>query len=922
MSRELRRTEMSDKLTGVRTTVRSQARAALIHRTRSHHSVALVISAIERIERMERRLLPKTLQRWLARRLGLEGRTISSMISSPDGHIDEWITGVLSGWAWIPVRPEHHVTIVVTAGGVPVSTAIADQYRADVRAAGYGDGRYGFRIPVSSDVVTEVAGPELDHLDVHALSLNGIPVLIGDVPLITRGRLSTLLDRLPADFIARHITPLAASGVGMTDQGADAVAQNTSSGDPSPAYRRLFHNDATSPQVQTGDRFQARPVASPYMRYSAQRFRADLPIERSAQSVDALLRWYLDIYGNLRGTARPPLSPSEIAYLNAPVNTITAAPARPLSRVSLSYYLEDDPSESLSPMSIKGYRDFAYWWCAEKAPSLNVEDCLVPDYFMDVLRAPATFEPIAGVPVSTFLEIYVSRHEGMKGVNLRTLDGALGVYLHLILRAAQRPDLLYYIPDQVIDLFLGVDESGVCQLDDLVRIARDRFAVQFGQAPRAHASERSPQADLLACLNGAGYDLARRRFRSVDADGYRVYAAQLPRPTSPSITDVQVIGPFAKASGLGQACRLAGDIIQATRYTSNLVDFGLDNPAKEGFSTSAGVGGIGNARVNLLQLNAESVPLAFAYLPDVFTDSYNIGFFYWELDSPAACHGLALELLDEVWVASEYGVSQYRPFSHIPVTNVGMAFEAAPHIDRAEARATLGKRFGVRDGTFVFVATFDSYSYPRRKNPVGTIRAFQAAFGSRTDDVMLILKTQNRRKVVDSVQALEMNTIYEMAASDQRVRIVDETLDYTALLELKTGCDAYVSLHRSEGWGFGPIEAMALGVPVICTAYSGNMEYCNEDTAWLVDYELVNVPEGDYIFVLPGQRWAEPSLSDAAAKMRECFENKTLRHARAEAARKYVDAKFSTQAVSRRWEERLDAILASRGETQINHGVG
>ena len=50
--------------------------------------------------------------------------------------------------------------------------------------------------------------------------------------------------------------------------------------------------------------------------------------------------------------------------------------------------------------------------------------------------------------------------------------------------------------------------------------------------------------------------------------------------------------------------------------------------------------------------------------------------------------------------------------------------------------------------------------------------------------------------------------------------LYDETLSYDRLLQLKHGCDCYVSLHRAEGWGFGMIEAMNLKVPVICTAYS------------------------------------------------------------------------------------------------------
>ncbi len=43
------------------------------------------------------------------------------------------------------------------------------------------------------------------------------------------------------------------------------------------------------------------------------------------------------------------------------------------------------------------------------------------------------------------------------------------------------------------------------------------------------------------------------------------------------------------------------------------------------------------------------------------------------------------------------------------------------------------------------------------------------------------------------------------------------------------------------------IEAMNLGVPVVCTAYSGNMDFCTPDTAWLVEYEESFLrPGGDH----------------------------------------------------------------------------
>src|SRR3546814_5890465 len=64
------------------------------------------------------------------------------------------------------------------------------------------------------------------------------------------------------------------------------------------------------------------------------------------------------------------------------------------------------------------------------------------------------------------------------------------------------------------------------------------------------------------------------------------------------------------------------------------------------------------------------------------------------------------------------------------------------------------------------------------------------------------------------------------------------------------------SLHRSEGFGRGLAEAMYLGKPVIATRYSGNLDFMDERTAYLVDHELVPVQTGEYPFA-EGQHWAD-----------------------------------------------------------------
>ena len=79
-----------------------------------------------------------------------------------------------------------------------------------------------------------------------------------------------------------------------------------------------------------------------------------------------------------------------------------------------------------------------------------------------------------------------------------------------------------------------------------------------------------------------------------------------------------------------------------------------------------------------------------------------------------------------------------------------------------------------------------------------------------------------------------------------------------------------VSLHRSEGFGFNLADALALGRPVIATAYGGNLEFMADIPEWLVPWELVDVGEGHHPYPSDAQ-WADPDLDRAAALMRSIF---------------------------------------------------
>jgi hypothetical protein len=67
-------------------------------------------------------------------------------------------------------------------------------------------------------------------------------------------------------------------------------------------------------------------------------------------------------------------------------------------------------------------------------------------------------------------------------------------------------------------------------------------------------------------------------------------------------------------------------------------------------------------------------------------------------------------------------------------------------------------------------------------------------------------------------------------------------------------------------------EAMASGKPVIATAYSGNLEFMDEENSLLVPYTLTSVPPGCPPYPVWAE-WADADIDVAARHMRHVWEN-------------------------------------------------
>jgi glycosyltransferase involved in cell wall biosynthesis len=141
-----------------------------------------------------------------------------------------------------------------------------------------------------------------------------------------------------------------------------------------------------------------------------------------------------------------------------------------------------------------------------------------------------------------------------------------------------------------------------------------------------------------------------------------------------------------------------------------------------------------------------------------------------------------------------------------------------------------------------------------------------------------------------------LSSLQALTRRDPRIKMLSSVMSRPRLMGLMNCADAFVSLHRAEGFGMLIAEAMALGKPVVVTGYSGNMAFTDTQNACLVDYSLVPVKPGEYP-QQKGQHWAEPDVGHAAKLMRRVFEDADLRQRLAVRARADIANRHNYQTV-------------------------
>jgi glycosyltransferase involved in cell wall biosynthesis len=459
-----------------------------------------------------------------------------------------------------------------------------------------------------------------------------------------------------------------------------------------------------------------------------------------------------------------------------------------------------------------------------------------------------------------------------------------------------------------IDLRRAFDAWTTTGRGQLKQWAKSSFPKEYGLAPEWaeclwDAPAPPPAAPAANVFNVAGKALSAVRGlvrRSLATT--REEKSSTP-PVVRREHGLAIYGFFHTETGLGQAARAISSAFATSGIPSSRHTFrapGCKNDIE--WDTSSTLENRFDAA--LLAINADNVMyLDHLMNPELIKANRTAGLFYWELPVFPGMWAKAFDAIEEVWVSSTFTANSMRSTTqkNIRVLPVPVPLN---DMDQKEARSALG----LPSDRLIYLATFDFNSFPERKNPLGVIRAFVDAFPSDTESSpLLVVKchgAHNRGAYSDELSAV--------VARSRNIMLVDKVYSQIEMLQLQAAADIYVSLHRSEGFGLNLAEAMAAGKLVIATNFSGNVDFTKQDNSLLVDFDMRQVRDGEYV-AWQGQWWADPRHDEAVSVLRLAESQPGLRARLGEAAKKFVASELSSERIGATMARYVDELGSSGG---------
>ncbi|KAE8714794.1 uricase-2-like [Hibiscus syriacus] len=286
---------------------------------------------------------------------------------------------------------------------------------------------------------------------------------------------------------------------------------------------------------------------------------------------------------------------------------------------------------------------------------------------------------------------------------------------------------------------------------------------------------------------------------------------------------------------------------------------------------------------------------------------YIIGRMMFETDRLSSEHVRRCNRMDSVWVPTEFHVSTFvqsgvdqskvvkvvqpidvrffdpSKYEPLDIAVIGNLVLGAKNLDSSPGKE------------FVFLSIF---KWEFRKGWDVLLEAYLKEF-SKDDEVALYLLTNPYHSSSDFdnkiVEFVKDSDIEKPVNGWAPLYVIDTHIAQTDLPRLYKAADAFVLSSRGEGWGRPVVEAMAMSLPVITTNWSGPTEYMTAENGYPLPVErMSDVTKGPF----KGHLWAEPSVTELRALMRQVISNVEEARDKGRKARKDMVTSFSPEIVA------------------------
>ncbi len=365
---------------------------------------------------------------------------------------------------------------------------------------------------------------------------------------------------------------------------------------------------------------------------------------------------------------------------------------------------------------------------------------------------------------------------------------------------------------------------------------------------------------------------------------------------------VTVVGLHGSSIGIGRGARLFTTALRQAGLRVRAQDVGATLQSFRDLDLDGAQEAVEEGRVLVSHLNPPELVLWLQRTAARgLKGRRHIGYWAWELPVMPEAWSAAFAYVDEVWCPSGFTAQAIRARAprHVPVRVVPHPVYITPRLapDRT--------RFGLPAAACVVLTAFDLKSTLARKNPLGAIEAYRRAVPAPDGRSLLVCKVSGGGDAPE-----RLAEVRRAIAGRDDIRLLQQVLSEPDMTRLIASADIVLSLHRAEGFGLLPAEALWLGKAVVATAWSGVMDFLDDEAAALIPW--TRSPVEDVQAMYAGGWWAEPDLAVAAEQLRRLIADPAAREALGARGAARAEQVFDRAA----WIETVRASLASSAETR------